>query len=201
MKKNKTTALFLDIGGVLLTNGWDREAREKAVEKFQLDKDETADRNSLIWDTYEAGKLTLDDYLDFVVFYQKRNFSKKEFTDFMMAQSQPLAGAIEYFKELKKERGYKIVALSNEVRELNDYRIEKYKLNELFDFYISSCYVHLRKPAPDIYTLAFNTAQTGKSEAVYIDDRLPYIEMAVKLGITSLHYTGIESAKEYFKNI
>ena len=118
-----------------------------------------------------------------------------------MAQSQPLDGAIDYFKQLKKERGYKIIALSNEVRELNEYRIEKYKLNELFDFYISSCYVHLRKPAPDIYNLAFDTAQINKSEAIYIDDRLPYIEMAIKLGITSLHYTGVESAQAYFKNI
>ena len=198
---NKITTLFLDIGGVLLTNGWGREQRQVAIEKFNLNKDEINDRNSLIWDTYEAGKLNLDDYLDFVVFYQKRDFSKKEFTDFIMAQSQPLDGAIDYFKQLKKERGYKIIALSNEVRELNEYRIEKYKLNELFDFYISSCYVHLRKPAPDIYNLAFDTAQINKSEAIYIDDRLPYIEMAIKLGITSLHYTGVESAQAYFKNI
>src|ERR1019366_4953408 len=153
MKPDKTTTLFLDIGGVLLTNGWGREERQNAIDKFNLDKNETDDRNALAWSTYELGKFTLDDYLNYVIFYCERSFSREEFKVFMFQQSQPLPGAIEYFKELKKQFGLKVVALSNESRELNDYRIKKYKLNKLFDFYISSCYVSLRKPDHDIFRL------------------------------------------------
>lgn len=200
MNKTAITTLFLDIGGVLLTNGWGREQRKEAIQKFDLDASETEDRHDLMWDTYEADKLTLDDYLDFVVFHQQRSFSREEFTTFMKEQSQPLDGAIAYFKELKKERGLKVVALSNEARELNAHRIREYKLNELFDFYISSCYVGLRKPDPAIYKMALDTAQAEPEQVVYIDDRLTYIEMARKLGIPSLHYQDIDSAREYFKN-
>jgi putative hydrolase of the HAD superfamily len=201
MNKTKVTTLFLDIGGVLLTNGWGREQRENAIIEFNLDKDETEDRNALMWDTYESDLLTLDDYLDFVIFNKPRAFTREEFTTYMMAQSQPLDGALEYFKQLKKEFGFKVVALSNEARELNQYRIKTFKLDELFDFYISSCYVGLRKPDPAIYKLAIDTAQVKTEEVVYIDDRLTYIEMARKLNIPSLHYQDIDSAKEYFKNI
>lgn len=199
MKTGNIKTLFLDIGGILLTNGWGREERQAAIQKFGLDKEEFEDRNALVWDTYESDKFKLDDYLNYVVFHKMRSFSKEEFTSFMLEQSQPLDGAIKYFKQLKKEKGYKIVALSNEARELNAHRIEKYKLNELFDFYISSCYVKLRKPDPAIFQIAFDTAQSLPSESVYIDDRLPYIEIATKLGIQSLHYQGVESAKEFFK--
>ena len=201
MNKTKVTTLFLDIGGVLLTNGWGREQRENAITEFNLDKEETEDRNALMWDTYESDLLTLDDYLDFVVFHQPRSFTREKFTSYMLAQSHPLDGAIEHFKQLKKEHGFKVVALSNEARELNQYRIKQFKLDELFDFYISSCYVGLRKPDPAIYKMAIDTAQVKPEEVVYVDDRLTYIEMARKLNIPSLHYKGIDSAKEYFKNI
>ena len=199
MKKTTITTLFLDIGGVLLTNGWGREQRQIAIERFALDESETEDRHALMWDTYESDKLTLDDYLDFVIFTQARAFTREDFMAFMKDQSQPLDGAIVYFKELKKERGLKVVALSNESRELNAHRIEEYKLNELFDFYISSCYVGLRKPDPAMYKMALDTAQAESEQVVYIDDRHTYIEMARKLGIPSLHYQGTESAQEYFK--
>ena len=201
MNKTKITTLFLDIGGVLLTNGWGREQRQNAIEEFNLDKEETEDRNALMWDTYESDLLTLDDYLDFVIFHQPRLFIREEFTTYMLAQSQPLDGALEYFKQLKKDFGFRVVALSNEARDLNEYRIKTFKLDELFDFYISSCYVGLRKPDPAIYKLAIDTAQVKKEEAVYIDDRLTYIEMARKLNIPGLHYQDINSAREYFKNI
>ena len=198
---NKTiTTLFLDIGGVLLSDGWGREQRRCAIQKFNLEEDETEDRHALMWDTYESDKLTLDDYLDFVVFHQARAFSRDGFTTFMKVQSQPIDGAMAYFKELKKVRHLKVVALSNEARELNAHRIKEYKLDELFDFYISSCYVGLRKPDPAMFKLALDTTQVGREQVVYVDDRLTYIDMARKLGIPSLHYQGIDSAKEYFNN-
>ncbi len=201
MENNKITTLFLDIGGVLLSNGWDRNARERSRQKFGLDKQEMEDRHSLFFDTYELGKASFDDYLQYTVFHVERNFPAQDFKNFMFEQSVPIEGAVEYFKMLKKQNGFKVIAVSNEARDLNEYRIEKFKLTELFDFFVSSCYVHLRKPDRDIYTMALDASQTKKENILYVDDRLLYVEMAVSIGIPSLHYKNLDSAKEYFKNI
>jgi putative hydrolase of the HAD superfamily len=201
MKKGKVKTLFLDIGGVLLTDGWNRDARDRAIKHFKLEKDEDeiTERHGMNFDTYELDKTTFDEYLDNTIFYKKREFKKKDFIAFMLTQSQPLPGAIDYFKELKEKNGLRIIACSNEGRDLNEYRIEKYKLNELFDSFVSSCYVGMRKPDPKMYKMAGDISFTPFSNAVYVDDRVIYTEYALSLGLPSLHYTGIDSAKKYFK--
>ena len=195
--------LFLDIGGVLLTDGWSRIARERAFEKFGLmeDKDHINERHDMNFDTYELGKMSFDDYLDNSIFYKKRNFEKEDFVSFLFAQSEALPGAIHYFTELKKNYGLKIIAVSNEARELNEYRIKTFQLHNLFDSFVSSCYVGMRKPDPQMYKLASDISFTPFEEAVYIDDRIIYIEYARSLGLPSLHYTGIDSAKKYFEQL
>src|SRR5579872_1649214 len=112
MKTDSITTLFLDIGGVLLTNGWDRNARKRAVEKFNLDSEEVNERHHLTFDTYEEGKLTLDEYLSRVIFYEPRSFSKDDFIKFMYAQSAPYAENLAFFKALKKQYGLKVLAVS-----------------------------------------------------------------------------------------
>ena len=133
--KNKTavTTIFTDIGGVLLTNGWDRTARKKAIEFFKLDADETEERHHLTFDTYEVGKLTLDEYLERLVFYKKRNFTPDDFRRFMMKQSKPFPEMISLLKDLKVKYNLKIAVVSNEGRELNNYRIQKFGLNTFID--------------------------------------------------------------------
>jgi putative hydrolase of the HAD superfamily len=201
MAKAKIKTLFLDIGGVLLTDGWSRDIRAKAFEHFNLkkDEDEIVERHGLNFDTYELGKTTFDEYLGNTLFYKKRNFKKKEFIAFMFSQSQALPGAIEYFMDLKKKNDLRVIACSNEGRDFNQYRIVKYKLDQLFDAFVSSCYVGMRKPDPNMYKLASDISFTPFNQALYVDDRLPYIEYAQSLGLPSLHYTGIDSAKKYFK--
>src|SRR5580692_9198566 len=156
MKKSlPITALFVDIGGVLLTNGWDHQARKRAVRMFGLDLDEMEDRHHLTFDTYEEGKLTLDEYLSRVVFYQKRSFSRAQFRKFMFAQSKPFPEMIELVRRLKSKYGLKIAVVSNEGRELNAHRIQTFKLDSFVDFFISSCFVHFRKPDEDIVRMAY----------------------------------------------
>ena len=154
------TALFLDIGGVLLTNGWDHHARKRAATNFKLEWDEMEDRHHLIFDTYEEGKLTLEEYLSRTVFYEERPFTRDQFREFMFAQSQPYPEMIELVTQLKVRHRLKIAVVSNEAREVNAYRIGKFKLNGFVDFFISSCFVHLRKPDADIFRLALDIAQT-----------------------------------------
>ena len=138
------TTLFLDIGGVLLTDGWDHHARKRAAKNFKLEWAEMEDRHHLTFDTYEEGKLTLEEYLDRVVFYQKRPFTRAQFRRFMFAQSKPYPEMIELVAQLKVRHGLKIVVVSNEARELNAYRIRKFKLDEFVDCF----YFLLLRPRP-----------------------------------------------------
>ncbi len=201
MKAEEIKTLFLDIGGVLLTNGWDRGGRQRAVEKFRLDGEEMNERHHLTFDTFEEGKLTLEEYLARVVFYEPRDFTKEEFIKFMFEQSQPIGDNLGFFKELKKQYGLKVIAVSNEGRELNEHRIKQYKLNDLFDGYISSCYIHLRKPDRDVWRMACDISQTAAHHALYVDDRLMFVEVARSYGIKSLHFKGLDEAKEFFKTV
>lgn len=195
----KVKTLFLDIGGVILTNGWDHHSRQKAVEHFGLDKEEFDDRHDLTFDTYEMGKLTLDDYLINLLFYKERPFTKEEFKAFIFAQSKPLSGAFEFFKSLKEKNGLRIIALNNEAKEINEYRIKTFGLDSLFDSYVSSCYVHMRKPDPGIYRVACDVSFTDPAQALYIDDRDMYIEIGRSLGIPSLHHKDLDQTKNELK--
>lgn len=187
--ENKITTLFLDIGGVLLSNGWGHEFRHLAAEKFQLDKAEMEERHSIMFVTYEEGKITLKEYLDRVVFYKHRNFSHKEFRDFMFGLSTPDLGMIAFIKKLKAQYSLKIVAVSNEARELNAYRIHTFGLNSFIDFFISSCYVRLRKPDKAIFKIALDTAQVAPYEVIYIDDVQMFTDIATEIGIKSILHT------------
>ncbi|MBF0559760.1 MAG: HAD-IA family hydrolase [Nitrospirae bacterium] len=189
------TTLFLDIGGVLLNNGWDRTIRRRAAETFGLDYDEMDERHHLTYSTYEEGKLSLYEYLYQVVFYKERSFTRDDFTAFMFGQSQPFTEMIEFIRKLKERYHLKVAAISNEGRELAIYRINKFELGSIIDVFVSSCFVHFRKPDVDIYRMALDIARVSPSKTVYIDDRAIFVEVAESLDIHSVHHTGYESTR------
>ena len=195
MTTTKISTLFLDIGGVLLTNGWGRVSRKSAAEKFKLDFAELDERHHLTFDTYESGKLGLDEYLDRVVFHEARPFSREDFKTFMFDQSQPFPDMIELIKKLKSRHGIKTIAVNNEGRELSTHRIRKFALDTFIDFFITSCSVHLRKPDADIYHMALDIAHAPAWRTLYIDDRLLFVEVARGLGIQSIHHNAFETTK------
>ena len=195
------TTLFLDIGGVLLTNGWDHNERTQAAEKFGLDYEEMNERHHLTFDTYEEGKLSLDEYLDRVVFYQARTFSKEEFKAFMYAQSQPFPEMIELVGRLKNQYCLQVAAVSNEGRELTVYRVQQFKLGTFIDFFISSCFVHYRKPDADLYHIALDIAQVKPEQVVYIDDRAMFVEVAQGLGIKGILHSGYAATQKTLETL
>jgi putative hydrolase of the HAD superfamily len=180
------TTLFLDIGDVLLTDGWDHRARKRAATTFKLAFAEMEERHHMTFETFEDGKLTLEEYLGLVVFYQKRPFTRAQFRRFMFAQSKACPGMIELFAQLKLRHGLKIIALSNEARELNAYRIRTFKLNALMDAFVSSCFVQIRKPDTAIFRLALDIAQVPARQIVYIDNTPMFVQIAESLGIRSI---------------
>ena len=181
--------LFLDIGGVLLTDGWGYGSRKLAAKAFDLNLEEMEDRNNQAFDTYELGKLTMEEYLNRVVFYEKRSFTPAQFRKFMFAQSQPHPQMIELVRRMKVRYGLKIVVVSNETRELNLHRIRKFKLDRFVDSFISSCFVHVRKPDADIFRLALDIAQAPARQVVYIENTPMFVQIAESLGIRSILHT------------
>jgi putative hydrolase of the HAD superfamily len=188
-KSIPVTTLFLDIGGVLLSNGWGHESRRLAAEKFNLNLNEMEERHHLTFVTYEEGKLTLKEYLSRVVFYHKRSFTHDQFREFMFDQSTPYTEMIEYILQLKEKNRLKIAVVNNEARELNEHRIKKFQLNKFVDFYISSCFVHFRKPDADIFRIALDIAQVPAEHVVYIENTRMFVDVARDLGIRSILHT------------
>lgn len=199
MKPTTIKALLLDIGGVLLTNGWDSASRKLAAEHFSIDLKELNDRHRIIFEAYESGKMTLDEYLNLLIFCKERDFSIAEFKNFMYGQSQPYPEMIALIQQLKEKYGLQIIAVNNEGRELNEYRVNKFDLKSIFDIFSSSCFVRTRKPDRDFYTLALDLAQVKKEEVIYVDDRSVFIQAAQLLGIPGIQHNNVEMTKLEFE--
>jgi putative hydrolase of the HAD superfamily len=162
---------------------------------FKLSWAEMEERHALTFETHEEGKLTFEEYLDRVVFYEKRPFTRTQFRRFMCAQSKPYPEMIELIAQLKLQYALKIAVVSNEARVVNDYRIRKFKLDELVDFFISSCFVHIRKPDADIFRLALDIAQTPARQILYIENTPMFVQVAEGLGIRSILHTDYKSTR------
>ena len=180
--------LFWDNGGVILTNGWDRGSRRKAVDHFHLDWEDFADRHELMLNSFETGETTLDEYLQRTVFYRSRSFTIEEFRAFMFAQSQPFPESLNFLKELARARKCNMASLNNESRELNEYRIAQFHLRDYFESFFSSCYLGLRKPDVEIYRRALEITQRKPQECVMIDDRGLNLEFAKEVGMRVIQF-------------
>jgi len=176
--------LFWDIGGVLLSDAWDHEERDLAVGRFLLDKMEFESRHKELVPAFEEGKLSLDDYVERTVFYQPRTFSREEFKQFMFSLSRPKPQALELAHELSRK--YAMATLNNESRELNQYRIQQFKLTDSFHLFISSCFVGMRKPDERIFRLALDLTQQSAEESCFIDDRAENLAGAEKAGLQTV---------------
>jgi putative hydrolase of the HAD superfamily len=180
------STLFVDIGGVLLSDGWGRRQRERAIAEFGLDGEDFSNRHLQIWNSYQLGKCSLDDYFERVLFYRPQSFSRAALKAFMFAQSTPCPDMLDLVGRLKRKWGLKVVVVSNEGRELNAHRIHTFQLDRLADIFVSSCYVQRLKPDPGIFRLALDLAQVSPSEVVYIENTAMFVEVARGFGIQAV---------------
>ena len=182
------TALFWDVGGVILSNGWDRGARAKAAKKFGLDWEELQDRHELASPAFETGKITLDMYLERIVFYRKRAFTREEFTQFMFAQSEEFPESRAVLSGVAAAGKYLLATINNEPLELNEWRIRQFQLRREFNAFFSSCFVGIRKPDEGIYKIALEVTQRQPEECLFIDDRELNLECAQQLRMRTIHF-------------
>ncbi len=184
----KITALFWDVGGVLLTNGWDRIARRKLIQKFDLDGADFETRHELVNAAFETGKMRLEQYLEQTIFYCPRAIAKQAVIDFIFAQSQPYPAALGIVELLARARKYLLAALNNESLELNLYRLNRFGLRNYFTVFLSSCFLGVRKPDDAIYRMALEITQRPPEECLFIDDRGLNVECARRHGIHTILY-------------
>ena len=188
--------ILFDVGGVLLTNGWDHDERAAAAAKFGLDAQELEARNAKVYAAWERDEINRSQYLDAAVFYEPRSFSRDEFFNFILAQSKLLAdGALQILAELSAANRYFIGALNNEARETNDFRFAKFGLRRYFKVAFSSCYVGLRKPDPAIYRRALDILGSAPDRTLFIDDRQENVDGAAGVGMKAIRFTGAEALK------
>jgi putative hydrolase of the HAD superfamily len=181
--------IFFDIGGVLGSNGWDREQRAAAAQHFGLDVTEVEDRHGEAVATLEQGRMPLDEYLRCTVFYRPRPFDLAEFKAYMLAQSTPFPETIELARALARTGRYRLMTINNESAELNQYRLEQFGLRDIFNTFFSSCWVGILKPARRIYEVALAMSQAEAEDSVFIDDRERNLEPARALGMRTIRFT------------
>jgi putative hydrolase of the HAD superfamily len=182
------TALFFDVGGVLLTNGWDRATRRQTADRFHLNWDTLEERHELVVADFETGRISLDEYLDRTIFHDPRPFSRTEFNSWLLAQSQADAGALAVAAEVAAQRRYLMATLNNESAELNAHRIQQFHLRDYFTVFFTSCYLGLRKPDPKIYRLAVDLTQRSPQECLFVDDRPLNVESARRVGLGAIRF-------------
>lgn len=185
---NAINQVFFDIGGVLGTNGWDREQRAAAVERFGLDADDFQYRHEEIVGAFESGEISIDEYLDLTVFSESRRFSREEFREYMFSLSEPWLDSLAIVRRLRQSiRGrptrVRMATLNNESRELNQYRIDHFGLCQLFDVFFSSCWLGVRKPTRQIYERVLGMTQAVPASSVFVDDREQNLAPARALGM------------------
>jgi putative hydrolase of the HAD superfamily len=195
------SAIFWDVGGVLLTNAWDRAQRERALEQFKLDKEEFSDRHEMVVSSLERGKISFDEYLNRTIFYRPRPFAREVFEDYVFSLSQPHREVLALAEELAKSGKYFMGTINNESRELNLYRIQTFGLREIFSAFVSSCFVGLRKPEEGIYRMALEITQKSPADCCFIDDRALNLEYARQMGMHTIEMQDAEQLRRELRKL
>ncbi|SRR6266568_2053804 len=194
--------ILFDVGGVLLTNGWDHRERAALVEQFHLDAADLEARHAEPNDAWERGAITAGEYMDAAVFYEPRGFSREEFFAAICSQSVALPdGALGILKELAASDRCRLGTLNNEARETNEYRFDRFDLRAYLEFAFTSCYMGLRKPNPSIYRRVLGILGKPPERTLFIDDRGENAAAAASVGMKTIHFTGADALRRELEDL
>jgi len=187
------THVFFDIGGVLGTNGWDREQRARALQKFGLEEDDFEHRHHQVVSEFETGAMSLEEYLDVTVFYTPRLFSREDFESYMLSLSEPNPYTIEIANQVAATGRVRLMTMNNESAVLNVYRIEHFGLKAIFPTFLSSCWLGVRKPQRAFFERGLGIAQADPASSLLVDDRDQNLAPAAALGMHTFRYENPEA--------
>jgi putative hydrolase of the HAD superfamily len=194
-------AIFWDVGGVMLTNAWDRSQRERALAQFKLDEVEFSSRHEMVVSSLERGKIGFDEYLDRTIFYRPRPFAREVFKDYVFSLSQPDREVLAMAENLAKSGKYFMGTINNAGKALNLYRVQTFGLREIFSVFVSSCFVGLRKPEEGIYRMALEITQKSPEHCCFIDDRALNLETARQLGMHTIEMHDVEQLRRDLRKL
>ena len=111
---------------------------------------------------------------------------------------------VKMLQELRNNYGVYLLSNTNCIHFLHysaAFR-ERYNLNlpDLFDRLFLSYEIGRHKPDPEIYIYVLQQAGLIASECLFVDDSLPNIEAAAKLGIAGLHISGEHDVTHFFRD-
>ena len=178
--------IFWDIGGVVLTNGWDKGQRSRVLSRLGVNLEayeEVHERANYYW---ERGLMTAKEFFAQTVLQANPHLDLTFETLWpqVCAESKVLhAECLDMLSELKEQGSYRLATLNNESRELNEYRLDAFKLRSLFDYFICSGYVHEMKPLPGIFRSAIDVSGFAARTALFIDDKSENCAAAEALGM------------------
>lgn len=196
------STILWDVGGVLLTNGWDYQQREEVLPRFGLNSTEFERRHAEVAEAWERDEIGVDEYLRHTVFYEPRSFTQGEFFEAMRGESRVLPdSAIGILRQLAASEQYGLATVNNESRAMNEFRLTRFELIDLFSGFFSSCYLGLRKPDRRIYQVALDVLQRDPENCVFIDDRAENVAAAISLGIRGIRYEGAEPLAEQLERV
>ena len=188
--------VLFDVGGVLLTNGWDHRERAAVALQLGLDLADLEARHAVHYDAWERDAINAETYLDATVFYEPRSFSQRQFFDAICAQSMALPnGALGILAEVAAQGKCLVGALNNEAGETNEYRFREFGLRKYFKVSLSSCYLGLRKPEAAIYRRALDILGRPAERVLFIDDRPENVAAAQEEGIKGIVFKGADKLK------
>ncbi len=196
------STIVWDVGGVLLTNGWDHKERYAVIDHFALDRDTFEQRHAVVNDAWEKDQMTVNEYLQETVFYEPRAFSLAEFIAVMKDQSKILEDTgIRILRRMAASQDLVLAVLNNESRVLNDHRVKEFDLVDCFDCFLSSCYIGMRKPDTKMYRFALDVLQRNPEEVVFIDDREANVQAAISVGIRGVRFQGEQHLAAYLADL
>jgi putative hydrolase of the HAD superfamily len=198
MADRRFRVLYSDIGGVLGTNGWDTDLRSRLCAHFGLSNREIDPRHRLMFDSFERGYITFEEYLQRVFFAVPRDFTWQALRDYTYDESQPWPENISFFARVAEQNELRLALISNEGQGITEHRVKKFGLREVAHFLVISHFVHVRKPDHAIWKLALDLAQVSAAESIYVDDREMFVSVARDLGFAAIHHTSLTRTKEQF---
>jgi len=202
MSGGQYEVVLFDVGGVLLTNGWDHKERRVLLEQFQIDRDAFEARHPDPYDALERDSISMSEYLQATIFYEPRSFTEAEFVDAMKKVSLPIPdNALSVLSEVSRSCNWLVGLLNNESRLLHEYRMDKYDIEQHLDIQLSSCYLGLRKPEPLIYRRALDILGRPAERVIFIDDRANNTAAAAAAGIHAIQFLGEEKLRRDLKQI
>jgi len=183
--------VFWDVGGVILTNGWDLTQRTRVLSRLGVDLEAYEEIHERVNYYWERGLINAEDFFMQTVLRTnpKLNLTFDLLWPQVCAESKVLhAECLDILAELKEQRKFRLATLNNESRELNEHRLNAFKLRSLFDYFICSGYVHEMKPNPGIYRSAIDISGYAPERALFIDDKPENCEAAISLGMQAIWF-------------